>query len=407
MNNNTKASGIEILIIKILKHKKSIFLNVLIITVAAIIVSFIIPKKYTATASFISPKKKGGIFGEIGSFSSSISNLSRMLGGRLGNVTEEAYNYLVLLQSRTASERVINEFDLRKVYKFDPDDPIEEVIEELQDNVKFNIEDEGNIVISVTDKIPKRAADIANFYVDIVNEMSIELSTREAKNNREFIEKRFFEIKKEIFSLEDSLKTFGKKYNVLEIKEQVKGSIEVAANLKAQIEISKIETDLLRNYLGEDHPVVLQAKLKFEELNKRLNEMQFGEEEKIKSIANFFIPFEKVPETGVKYIRLMRDYEIQTKLLEFIYPIYEQARIDEQKTIPVVVVVDQAIPPQKKSSPKRVLIVLGSFFVSLILSVGYALLKESYIELQKDENRYKAVKEGIFDQLKIFSRKDH
>ena len=128
--------------------------------------------------------------------------------------------------------------------------------------------------------------------------MSIELSTREAKNNREFIEKRFFEIKKEIFSLEDSLKTFGKKYNVLEIKEQVKGSIEVAANLKAQIEISKIETDLLRNYLGEDHPVVLQAKLKFEELNKRLNEMQFGEEEKIKSIlcflsffAAFFICF--------------------------------------------------------------------------------------------------------------------
>ena len=64
------------------------------------------------------------------------------------------------------------------------------------------------------------------------------------------------------------------------------------------------------------------------------------------------------------YVRLMRDYEIQNKLLEFIYPIYEQARIEEQKDMPVVLVVDTAIPPQKKSSPKRVLIVIGAFLIS-------------------------------------------
>lgn len=91
--------------------------------------------------------------------------------------------------------------------------------------------------------------------------------------------------------------------------------------------------------------------------------LKFGENKNLKSSLNLFIPFEKIPETGVAYVRLMRDYEyLENKLLEFLYPIYEQARIEEQKDIPVVLVVDKAIAPQKKSAPKRALIVAVCFF---------------------------------------------
>lgn len=402
--NVNEPKRFEDLLIVLLRYKRVIIVNVLIVTLFAVIISLLIPNKYTAKSTFIAPKKKGGLFGDIGGFSSTISNLSKALGGRLGTVTEEAYNYLIILQSRNASKKVIEKFDLRKVYEIDNDKPFEDVMDELDDRVDFNVEDEGNIVISVTDKSPKRAADMANYYIEILNQMSIELASKEAKNNREFIEKRFFEIQREIFELEDSLKRFSKNYNVLEIKEQVKGALTVAAQLKAEVELAKIERDLLLNNLGKDHPIVAQANLKLDELNKRLESMQFGNDKSFASSVSFFIPFEKIPETGVQYLRLTRDYEIQNKLLEFIYPIYEQAKIEEQKNIPVVVVVDQAIPPQKKSSPKRTLIVVVTFLLSFFISVIYVLTIDSLSNLKDDEVRYKKIKEGIFDHFLFWNR---
>jgi uncharacterized protein involved in exopolysaccharide biosynthesis len=397
-----KTNKFEDFLIILIKYKRIIIINILLVTVAAVIISLLMENRYKSVASFISPKKKGGLFGDVTGFSSTIKDLSRTLGGKLGTVTDEAYNYLVILQSRTASEKVIEKFNLRQVYDIDKDKPFENVLSELENNVSFNIEDEGNILISVIDKSPVRAANIANFYIDILNEISTQLSVTEARSNRKFIEKRFNQVKADIANIEDSLEKFSKKYNVLEMKEQMKAAITVAAELQAQVEVAKIETELLNNNLGENNPLVLQSELKVEELNKRLMSMKLGGDKNLKSSLNLFIPFEKVPETGIKYLRLMRDFEIQNKLLEFLYPIYEQAKIEEQKNIPVVLVVDKAVPPQKKDSPKRTIIVFLAVLLSFFFSIGYVLIKESYSNLQDDEKRYKKIKNGIIEPLKSF-----
>ena len=409
-NQNTrKNKKFEDFLIILVKYKKIIIINVLIVTIAAIIISLIIPKRYTAVASFISPKQPGGLFGGLtAGMSSTIKDLSRTLGGRLGAVSDEAYNYLAILKSRTAAQMVIKKFNLREVYEIDKDKPYEDVINELNDNVEFQVEDEGNITISVNDKSPQRAADIANYYVVILNEISTRLSVTEAHNNRVFIEKRFIQLQTDITNIEDSLENFSKEYNVLEMKEQMKAEITAAAELKAQTEIAGIEKDILKNNYGADNPLVKQAEMRVNELNKRLTSMKYGNNDNLKSSLDLFIPFEKVPATGIEYVRLMRDYEIQTKVLEFIYPIYEQAKIEEQKETPVVLVVDKAIPPEKKSSPKRALITIAAFLLSFFFSVGYVLIKESYISLQEDEGRYKKIKGGIIEPLKTsFKRKNN
>ncbi len=321
---------LEDFLIVLVKYKKSITVNVVVITVAAIIISLIMHNRYTAVASFISPKKQGGLFGNISGFSSTIKDLSKTLGG-IGGVSDETYNYLVILNSRTASERIINKFNLREVYDIDKDKPYEDVINELENNVEFHMEDEGNITISVKDKSPQRAAEMANYYILILNEISTKLSVTEARNNREFIEKRFFQLQTDIANIEDSLENFSRKYNVLEMKEQMKAEITAAAELKAKTEIAKIEKDILKSNYGDDNPLVYQAEIRVNELNKRLTSMKFGEDDNLKSSLNLFIPFEKVPETGIEYVKLMRNYEIQTKILEFIYPMYEQAKMEEQK----------------------------------------------------------------------------
>lgn len=392
-------SFIDFLII-LVKWRRLIIINVLIITILAVVVSFLIPKWYTSTANILPPKNNSGLLSSISGFSSTIKDLSKTLG-RLGTTSEEAYNYLAILQSRTSYEKVIKKFNLREVYKFDPDDPIEDIIDELESNVKFNVEDEGNITIKVTDKDPNRAAAMANYFVQILNEISIDLGTLEAKNNREFIEKRYIQVLKDLKNVEDSLKYFSEKFSVYSIEDQTKAAIKAAADIKAQIELQKIEYELLTRNYGTEHPWVLEKKLLINELQNRLKSMKFGESNIASSSVSLYTPFSQLPEVGIEYLRLMREYELQGKLLEFILPIYEQAKIEEKKDIPVCVVLDKAVPAQKKSYPKRVLIVIFSFLMSLFISIIYVLLKESFGNLLKNENMYKKIKDGILQPLKI------
>src|SRR5690606_32391358 len=129
-------------------------------------------------------------------------------------------------------------------------------------------------------------------------------------------EKRFIQLQVDIANIEDSLKSFSQEYNVVEMEEQMKAAITIAAELKAQTEIAKIERDIIKSNYGSENPLVKQAEIKVNELNKRLIAMRFGEDKNLNSSLNLFIPFENVPATGIKYIRLMREFEIQNKVVE-------------------------------------------------------------------------------------------
>jgi len=393
---NSKSKGFEDFIITLVKWRKIIFWNTFIVTIIAIVFSLVLDNWYTSKTSILPPKKKGGLFGDIAGFSSTLKDLSKTLG-RLGSTSEEAFNYLAILKSRTASERVINKFDLRKVYKIDSDKPFEDVIKELEDNVNFNVEDEGNVSISVQDKNPQRAAKMANYYVQILNDMSIKLSTQEARNNRSVIEQRYNRLLSDLRIVEDSMKYFSQTYNIYGIEEQTKAAIEAAAELKSQIEMSQLELDMLKMSLDKTHPVIIQKELQVAGMKTKLKEMKYGE-----SIptTELFIPFKEIPEVGIKYLRIMRDFEMQTKLMEFLLPIYEQAKIEEQKEIPVVLVLDEAVPAQKKSSPKRALIVLIGFLLSFFFSTCYVLVKNSYSEIKYQPERFNKLREGILIPLK-------
>ena len=392
----TSKSFTDFLII-LVRRRKLIFWNLFIVSLLALIISFLIPKWYSSTANIL-PPKSGGLLGDIGSISSTIKDLSKSLG-RLGSVSDEAYNYLAILQSRTSMEKTINKFNLRKVYDFDEDDYIEDIINELENNVDFNVEDEGNITIKVTDESPERAAEMSNYFVEVLNQISINLGTLEAKNNREFIEKRYIQSLDDIKRVEDSLQVFSKKYAVYSIADQTKEAISVAAELQAKIEMKKIELQLIQKSYGNDSPLVLDSKLVINEMRKKLEKMGVSDSDSDSNIK-LFTPFSQLPEVGVKYLRLKAEYELQSKILEFVVPMYEQAKIEEKKDVPVCVVLDKAVPAEKKAGPKKAIIVLAAFLVSFMFSIVVVLILEALENLHNNEIEYKKINEGIFIPLK-------
>jgi len=78
-----------------------------------------------------------------------------------------------------------------------------------------------------------------------------------------------------------------------------------------------------------------------------------------------------LPEISTTYVRLMAEAEIQQEMLKFIIPIYENARMEEAKSIPGLVVVDQPYIAERKDRPKRSMIVIGVFMSTLLLMIVY------------------------------------
>jgi len=281
---------------------------------------------------------------------SSASSVLKGIGGlsKLGGLGQKSnnYNFFAVLHSRTTMEAVIKKFDLISVYDVS-EHSLEKTIKELEDNVAFEEQNDDNITIEVYDKDPKRAADIANYFIEVLNEVSIKLGTQEARENREFIENRLTDVKRNLGATEDALSAFQKKSGMIITPEQT-SSVNAIAPLYVMKEKLELEVAVAEKNMSTNSPALEQMKLELSELNKKVS---------------------GIPETGIQSLRLYRDAAIQEKILEFLVPIYEQAKIDEQKDVPVILVLDRAVPAEHKTKPHRLLIVFLSGTLSFFLFV--------------------------------------
>ncbi|MCE1187966.1 MAG: Wzz/FepE/Etk N-terminal domain-containing protein [Ignavibacteria bacterium] len=399
--NIQKEKSFETLIIAIVKSKRFIITNTVIVTLAAIVIALMMDNWYTSTTSIVPSKKRNSLLGDIGaSLPGRIQDLSKTLG-RLGGPSDESMSYLMILQSRRALEAVAQKFDIRNVYHISPKKPIEDVLSELNDNVKFSVEDEGNLTIKVTDKDPVRAAQMANYFVDQLNIISSELGTREASSNKNFLEKRCNDVKKELAAAEDSLRAFNHKYHILSIDEQTKAGIKEAAELKSELTLQQIQLEVLKKMQGDNSMIIRSAEIKIEELEKRLTALKYGSNWGSGDNLTQLVPaFENVPDIAIKSIRLIREVEFKNRLFAYLMPVYEQTKIDEQKDMPICLVLDKAVPAQKKSSPHRSIIIGLASLLTFFFSVTISLIKHSYQEFKTDEARYNHYKEGVIEPLK-------
>jgi tyrosine-protein kinase Etk/Wzc len=354
--------------------KKFLAINVLIVAVAAAALTLTIPNRYLSVASVLPPRNESGLGG-------TLSQLTKdfLPSGMLGKLSagQSGYNFLAILESRTALEEVVRRFDLVKVYDVSGGS-IERAVGTLRSHAIFDIEENGNISISVVDTDPKRAAAMANAFVDILNEISIRLGTQEARNNRMYIEKRYNQALDEIRAAEDSLKRFQQKYGIFSLPDQTKAALEGAAQLQAQCVVTEVELGILERTLGKNNPQALLKRSEIQELKIKLGEMKYGTG--VPSDAGgpaMFVPFKDVPERAVQYLRLYRTFEIQSRIIQFTAPVYEQAKIDEQKALPAVLVLDRAVPTEKRFSPRRTLIILASVLTAFLLFSLLAFLMES------------------------------
>ena len=390
--NTVGHSFIEFLTITV-KFRWFLFWFIFVITTSATLLALLSPKWYKASASVL-PAEQTDFLGALGGLSSLVKGFTPSKGLAALTGSTELDRYIAILKSSTLADNVIKRFNLVKEYDLE-EDYYEKVVKEFTSNLDIEVQDEGNLLVSVYDKNPQRAADIANYMIGKLNEINTRLSVTNAKANREFVEKRYFENKNDIDDLENQMKDFQEKYGVVAVPEQLESTVKAMSEIYADLVKKEVALNVIQKTYGANSPMLNQLEIEVEELKSKINKINAGTEVS-KDGINLLIPFKKAPDLAYKYLKIYKDLEIQYKILEFVQPMYEQAKVEEVRNTPSVLILDKAGPPERKAKPKGSLYFIISFLSSTFLGLLIVFSLEGINKIKNiDPERYDFIKQSL------------
>jgi len=381
----------------IAKARKFLFIFIFAISSSAILLAVLTPKEYKASASVL-PAGESDLLSSLSGISAlaksfaPFNGLSSLSGG------SEIDRYIAILNSKSVLHKVIDEFNLRKVYDME-DAELWKIEKALANNVDFSLEDEGNLLISVYDQSPERSAEMANFMVNLLNKINTKLHVTNAKATREFIEKRYIQNLDDIADLEIQMKEFQEKYGVIAVPEQIEATIKSIAELYVDLAREEVALNVLRKTIGEENPLLITKEIEINEITANINKLSTGSA--ITKNPKVLIPLNVAPELVNKYLNIYKNLEIQYTIAEFITPVYEQAKIEEFRNTPSVLVLDEALPPERKARPKISLYGLIGFIVSIVLGLFIVFTMESFRKMEQINPQKFSY---IYDSFRPFSK---
>jgi uncharacterized protein involved in exopolysaccharide biosynthesis len=381
------------LFIALAKHKRRILGFTLLVAVLAMGISFFLPPIYTASAKIIPPQQGGQ--------SSTAAILSQMGGmGGMGGVAGAVLGvkspgevYVAILKSRTVADNLIQRFGLMETYKVEV---LTDARKRLERSSKIaSSKTDGTIAIEVDDPDPKRAALLANGYVEELYKLSQTLAVTEASQRRLFFEKQLKQAKENLADAEVAMKSLQEATGLFKLDDQGRAILETFANLKAQVAAKEVALGSIRLFATETNPDLVRTQRELTSLREQLAKL---EKSGATNEFGLMMTSGKLPEAGLEYVRKFRDVKYHETIFDLLARQYEMAKVDEARDTLQVQVLDKALPPERKSKPPRIIIVMVSTLAAFMLAVGIALVAESFQKMQQDPvqaGRFAALRENL------------
>lgn len=381
--------------------------------VASLLTAFLIPKRYDSTTRLMPPDGQSG---------SGLAMLAAMAGksglgmgslaGDLLGMRSSGALFVDILRSRTVEDRIVGRFDLRKVYGD------RYWVDARQDLVAYTdvAEDRKSQVITlrVTDRDPRRAAQIAQAYVDELDHLVAEVSTSSARRERIFIEDRLRSVKQELDRASQEFSQFASQNATLDISAQGKAMVEAAGRLQGELIASRSELEGLEQVYTTSNVRVRSLRARVDELSRQLEKL--GGESVIAGPATADSPrrppegdgpattfpsIRQLPLLGVRWAELYRQTKIEETVYELLTQQYELAKIEEAKEIPTVKILDAADVPEKKSSPHRLTIVVLGMLLGFGAGTLWVLSAGAWEQIDRDDPR-KRLGQEVMRRAKAF-----
>ncbi len=338
------------------QSKWLLLLGPLCTALVALGVTYLIPPTFTATTTFLPPQQQSSLsasaMASLGALSGLVGNASGMRG--------PGDEYVALMQSVTVADRIVDRFDLMKVYdvkhRF-------EARRDLNKNVSITVgKKDALISVAVDDHDPKRSASIANQYIVELRAVAAGLTLTEAQKRRAFFEDQLERTRDRLTAAQVALQSSG--FNPGALKAEPRAAAERFAQLQAELTGAEVRLQTLRRSRADTAPEVLAQQAQIGALRSQLTQVERA-----------------TPSTadgGAGYVGKYRDFKYQETLFELFARQYEMARVDESREGALIQVVDVATPPEWKSRPKRAFVSIAAGVVALLLIIGWLVLQRAW-----------------------------
>ena len=360
----------------ILKWRRLIFWNTLALTVIAIVVSFILPHRYTATAQLLPPSDEGDIFGLTSLLGGGAGGgLSKLRAGLTGASTGSDL-MIGILKSRTVMQRVAEQCSIAKYYRIRKPSP-ERVVKQLGEMTKLAAADNGIVRISVEAKTRELAARVANTYVAELDSFLRYSNISRGRNMRVFIEKRLGQLDSSLVAAGESLRVFQQANKVASVEDETKAAIDAYAKMKSELSLLEAEYEAARSGARDDNPYVDNLRREVAASREELRKLERGGGASGFGVG-FGVSFEHLPAVAARFARKYLDFKIQQEAYAALNEQYEYARVLEARDAPTLTVLDYAVPPERRSFPRRLVIVFAVFVFCLVAGVVFAFVADYF-----------------------------
>jgi tyrosine-protein kinase Etk/Wzc len=362
------------LFIVVAKHKLVILWVTVSAAVLSAFVSLLLPTFYTANARILPPQQNQSMAAAM------LGQLGPLIGAAAGKdlgMRNPNDLYIGMLHSRRVEDALIDRFSLMNVYK----EKLREDTRRRLESLTLIVGGKDNIIsVSVDDRSAGRAADLANAYIDELQKLTSSLAVTDAARQRLFFEREMETASDELAKSEQELKRTQESTGIIQLDSQSKVMLESLANLRAQVVAKEVQLQAMRSFATPENPDLMRVEQELAALRTQVARFERGQGTRSSSD----VALEKIPGSALEYVRRLREVKYRESLLELLTKQYEIAHIDESKDASIVQVLDKAIPPEHKSSPHRVSIVLLVTLLALLLAIIWACLSEAMHYAKED-----------------------
>lgn len=357
----------------LLKYRRIFMLYLAIMLIASVSYAMLSQKYYMSKARLLPPPSDS--FG----LSSLLPSLAQGALSVAGTFSDEMNLVLSVLDSRELRDNVITEFGWMQKHKLDIK---EDAYDRFDSLIGWEVNEAGLLIVNAEEETPELAAETVNYIVDFVRDRFTEISRAQARNQREFIERRLDQNYDDLAAAEDALKAYQEESGVFALEDQLRVSVEAISSVYRELAMAEVAYEVAAATLPSSSSQVIQAKQEVEALRRQYNRLENSQDSEARDI---FISLDTAPTKGLEYLRRVREVEMQSQILEFLLPQFEQARIMEMREDSNIYILDHGQVPQKKSKPRRAFLVLAWLFASFLVLYPILLFNE-YLERLKVED---------------------
>ncbi len=373
VEQGTRFSIFDVVLI-LVRQRWVIVGTIVVCALLAVFIALRTPKQYESTVTILPPAEIAtrGIGGSINDIQSALQSGA----GFSFNAKEDFWTSV--MKGHTILDRIIVQKGLMQEYHVKLMSQAESV---LKSKSSFDIDKAGLITIGVKDHDPKRAAELANAYIDSLHASMVDMAIDDANQRQQFYNQQVQEEQDRLAEAEKKMMDVQRKTGVLEISGQTSEAIRMVGDLRAKITVLNVQLQALRASATDANPEVQRLKAELEADQTALSKAENSQG----ATGLGDVGTSEVPQAALEYIHAARDVRYHESLTEALGKQVEAARMDEARSAPAVQIVDPAVPSDHPAGISRTLMVVIGIFIGFVLGLVLAILRQAWWNIKASE----------------------